>query len=212
MNQLSLTLPGTVQSVVQSQRNGPLIAAAATLWINDDDCVLDVTYGRGLFWSDYQPVHLTTHDLAIDAVDFRRLPYDDEVFDVVVFDPPYIVQGGRDTSKTAGFLDRYGLVDSPRTHVEQDALVFDGMKEAVRVVRVGGRLFVKCMDYINDGRYIQGRHKIVDWAHGMHMEQVDEFVHYSGTGPGSWPQQTHSRRAHSFLCIFRKLSSREKYE
>lgn len=204
MNQTSLHLPDTVQSVVYSQRNGPLIAAAAVLWIADDDLVLDVTYGRGLFWADYRPSNLVAHDLVTDGVDCRHLPEDDATFDVVVFDPPYIVQGGRDTSKTAGFLDRYGLVDSPKTLLAMQALIRDGMTEARRVLKPEGRMFVKCMDYINGGKFIQGRHFVVSTALDLDLEQVDEFVHYSGAGPGAWDVQLHSRHVHSFLCVFEK--------
>ena len=36
-SQTSLVFPETVQSVIQSPSNGPLIAAAATLWIDNID-------------------------------------------------------------------------------------------------------------------------------------------------------------------------------
>lgn len=202
---LPIDLTGTVQSVVQTQRNGPLIAAAAQLWIKPDDVVLDVTYGRGLFWTDYRPPILVAHDLAVDGVDFRHLPDLDGSVDVVVFDPPYIAQGGRATSMIPDFLDRYGLVDVPKTTREVDLLIWGGMSEARRVLRPGGRLLVKCMDYISGGRYVQGRHVVVGYAADLELVQVDEFVHYSGTGPQPpRTRQLHSRRAHSFLCVFQK--------
>lgn len=181
--------------------------------------MLDVTYGRGAFWTVQRPRHLTTHDIAIDGVDFRQLPEGDASVDVVVFDPPYIPQGGRETSTLSrietgdhqnlrtsdGFLERYGLVDGPRSVAELEQLVADGMTEATRVLRPRGRLLVKCMDYVNGSRYIQGRHHVVGTATGLGLRQVDEFVHYSGVGPQPERDvQYHSRRAHSFLCVFRK--------
>lgn len=211
MSQTALSLPSTVQSVVQSQRNGPLIAAAAQLWIRDSDRVVDITYGRGKFWTDYRPTDLTIHDIALDGVDFRKLPYEAGAFDVVVFDPPYIAQGGRDTSTLPDFMDRYGLADAPKTVQELDLLVWGGMMEARRVLSPGGRLLVKCMDYVNGGAYVQGRHTVVGYAAGLDLVQVDEFVHYSGTGPQpDRPRQLHSRRAHSFLCVFRKPAIRSR--
>lgn len=192
-----------VQSVVQARRNGALLAEAAKLWIAHDDSVLDVTYGRGMFWTDYRPAQLVTHDLALDGVDFRLLPEADASVDVVVFDPPYIPQGGRKTSTVPDFLDRYGLVDVPGTVGELNRLIADGIGEAARVLRPGGRLLVKCMDYVSSGKYHAGRHSVVTAALDAGLTQVDEFVHYSGLGPQpAHRRQLHSRRAHSFLCVF----------
>lgn len=207
--QLAMAMPETVQSVVASRENGPLIATAAQLWIGPDDLVVDVTYGRGNFWTKIRPARLVAHDLAVDGVDFRHLPEPDQSVDVVVFDPPYIAQGGRDTSTTPDFLERYGLVNVPKTVPELNQLIADGITEAYRVLRPKGRLMVKCMDYVNGGRFILGRHHVVTTALSLGMEQVDEFVHYSGLGPQP-PRETqeHSRRAHTFLCVFRARRGR----
>lgn len=205
MGQQAFAMPETVQSVVKSRTNGPLIAAAAQLWIEDGDRVLDVTYGLGKFWSEYRPEDLTTHDLALDGVDFRALPEADQSIDVVVFDPPYIPQGGRETSGEQDFIRRYGLFDGPRNTIDLQALIADGITECFRVLRPGGRLLVKCMDYVNGRRFIQGRHHVVTTAMDLGLQQVDEFVHYSGSGPGNDDlAQVHSRRVHSFLCVFRR--------
>ena len=202
---LALDWTGTVQSVVRSQRNGPLIRAAAVLWIAAGDVVVDVTYGRGGFWTDYRPATLIAHDIATDGVDFRRLPEHDGTVDVVVFDPPYIAQGGRDTSTVPDFLDRYGLTCAPTTTAGIFELVAAGMAEAARVLAPGGRLLVKCMDYVNGGELVLGHHHVVTTALALGLSQVDELVHVSGTGPQpEGRSQQHSRRAHTFLCVFRR--------
>lgn len=208
--QMSMPMPETVESVIRSQNNGPLIAAAAQLWIRDDDSVLDVTYGRGLFWTKYRPARLTAHDIIVDGVDFRHLPEEDGSVDVVVFDPPYISTGGVQTSTLPEFLDRYGLAHSPKGAKELFELIADGITEGHRVLRPKGRMLVKCMDYVESGRLVLGRHHVVTTALALGMEQVDEFIHYSGTGPGAWDRQVHSRRAHTFLCVFQKKGSKTK--
>lgn len=216
--QLALQLPTTVQSVVTSRLNAELIATVAQLWIDDDDLVVDCTYGRGRFWDRYRPHRLVAHDLALDGVDFRRLPEADSSVDVVVLDPPYIVQGGRETSTIRavsgtranvttdgdGFLERYGLVDGPRTVAELEQLFTDGIAECTRVLAPRGRLLVKCMDFVSSGRFVTMRRHVCDTAEAAGLEQVDEFVHASGLGPQPVrpDRQQHSRRAHSFLCVF----------
>lgn len=208
MTQQAMDVSVAVESVVRARENGPLIAAAAQLWIDPHELVVDVTYGKGNFWTRFRPDHLVAHDLDPtkgDGVDFRHLPEKDESVDVVVFDPPYIAQGGRETSTIPNMLDRYGLVDVPKTTRELEELIAAGMKEATRVLRPKGRLLVKCMDYVNGGRLVLGRHFVVATALELGLEQVDEFVHHSGCGPQPpRPRQFHSRRAHSFLCVFRK--------
>lgn len=205
--QQSMDMPATVQSVVRCQENGPLLAAAAQLWIGELDSVLDVTYGRGRFWTKVRPLGLVAHDIHLDNVDFRHLPEGDATVDVVVFDPPYIAQGGRDTSTVPDFLDAYGLDDVPSTVRELETLIAQGMAEALRVLKPRGRLMVKCMDYVNGGRLVLGHHFVVTTALALGMDQVDEFIHSSGTGPQPpRERQMHSRRAHSFLCVFQAPS------
>lgn len=208
MSQQSLAIPSAVESVVKNKYNGPLLAAVAQLWIHDADLVVDVTYGKGNFWTKYRPANLVAHDLDPekgDGVDFRHLPELDNTVDVVVFDPPYIAQGGRDTSTVPDMLDRYGLHDVPKTSDDVHALITAGMTEAHRVLRPKGRLLVKCMNYINGGKYIASHHHVVSVAIELGMVQVDEFIHHSGLGPQPIREnQYHARNAHSFLCVFQK--------
>jgi len=200
--------PSIVESVVRSPYNGPLIAAAAQLWIRPGDQVLDVTYGKGLFWTHTRPEGL---EIPPPGTDFRALPYPAASWDVVVFDPPYIAQGGRETSGLPDFLERYGLKDCPATIAELEALIIAGVTECARVLAPRGRLFVKCMDYISGGRFRRGPKLVTEAAETTGLEEVDEFIHHSGVGAqpattrsGTPRGQVHSRRAHSFLCVYQR--------
>lgn len=210
----SWSVDGTrVNSVILESRNGPLIAEAARLWIQPGDLVLDVTFGRGNFWTHYEPQFFLTHDLFKgDGVDFRALPEDDQSIDVLVLDPPYVSTGGRKTSTIPEFNDAYGLTAAPRTPHEATLLLLEGVFEAHRVLKAGGRLIVKCQDYISGGKFYKSHAYTVRAAEEYTgFTQVDEFIHASGPGPqpklnldGSTRRQVHSRRVHSFLLVFEK--------
>lgn len=203
-----------ILSVYQRRSNAALIAeAVAPLWIRAGDVVLDVTYGRGLWWKDLRPERFIRHDLRLDEVDFRQLPELDASVDVVAFDPPYVSVGGRGTTdpSVVAMADRFGMHLTPRRPEELAEMIAQGVKECARVLRPGGRLLAKCQDYIDSGRYFQGRHRLVDAAHAAGLEQVDEFVHVGNRGPqpsrnrdGTLRRQLHSRRSHSILCVFVK--------
>ncbi len=208
-----------IQSVVTSRRNADLIAAVAEVWIDSDDVVLDMTYGKGNFWTVYRPDNLIVHDLALDGVDFAALPELDESVDVVVFDPPYIAPGAkdgkRDTTGVPEFFARYGLANAPRNATELEAMFRSGIIEGFRVLRPRGRLLVKCMDFVhNSGRggngMVPSHYNVIRDALAVGFQFADEFVHHSGLGPqpterlGTRRLQHHSRRSHSFLTVFGK--------
>jgi hypothetical protein len=95
--------------------NGKLIATVARLGYlgTPTDTVFDVTYGRGSFWTVRRPPNLVTNDLFTPGVDmradFRQLPLPHGSVRVLVFDPPYISTGNRETSSVDDFYDRFGL-------------------------------------------------------------------------------------------------------
>lgn len=199
-----------VESVVKGN-NANLIIQAAKLWIKPGDNVLDVTFGGGKWWTRWCPQGLHAHDLALDGVDFRVLPEADGSIDVVVFDPPYTAKGGRKTSGISGFDDRYGLRDAGKSPLDVQMDIGGGISEAYRVLKPKGILLLKVADYISSGKFVQGHAHAVDAAIDVGFEQVDELIHWGRTGPqpkknrdGSPRRQVHSRRAHSFLCVFRK--------
>ncbi len=212
MSQETWGFPATVESVVKVRENGPLIATAAVLHIPDGAIVVDMTYGRGMFWTKYRPEHLIEHDLYRgDGVDFRDLPEADGSVDVAVFDPPYLPNESAEKTTVPDFRDRYGIVltseqRGPRKVQDVADLYTAGIGEAHRVLKPRGRLLVKTMDFVNGGKYHAMRQHVVATATELGMAQVDEFVHHSGLGVSNLAGTTQrtSRRTHSFLCVFKK--------
>lgn len=195
-----------ILGATQWSTNGAMIADVHRLgYITDLDRVLDPTYGRGRWWTEYLPQHLTAHDLKTDGVDFRRLPEAAGSFDVVAFDPPYIAPGGRTTSTTPDFNDRYGLVDVPKTPDSVTALILAGVVEFHRVLRPDGLLLLKCMNYVSGGRYRPAAYDVLRGAEQIGFRLVDELVHLRHPGPQpSRDRQHHARRNYSLLFVLRR--------
>ena len=178
--------------------------------------VMDVTYGRGLWWTwidrSTHGLQFTAHDIRHDDVDFRKLPEGNETMDVIAFDPDYIAPGGRATSTVAEFNDRYGLKDTYETPASLQNTINEGIVECARVLRPQGILLVKCATYISSGKPWLGEYHTIGAGLNAGLAVDDIFVHVSGTGPQPKreTQQQHARSNSSRLIVFRKPGRRKK--
>lgn len=154
--------------------NGELIADVAQLYLKKDMVSIDLTYGRGLWWTDWRPDVMITNP---DRFDFRKVPYDNDTFQLVAFDPPYVAMGGRGTSGLPDFMDRYGLEDAPKTPEALHAYNMDGLDEVHRILAPKGVTLVKCMDYISSGKLFDASYRTWMHAMGLGFELVDRFLH-----------------------------------
>lgn len=203
---------GPVSSVVRGS-NGVLIATAARLGYlgGPNSTVLDVTYGRGLWWTMYRPPNLARHDrFTLDGVDFRQLPEADNSVEIVCFDPPYISTGSRETSSVDDLYDRFGLGEAKGWRAIRQQMD-DGLTECARVLAPGGFLLVKCMDYVESGRKVWNGFWVYWRCEAMELRLVDRFIHLTGGGPqvtsnldGSPREQQHAREVSSLLLVFTK--------
>lgn len=191
-------------------RNDAMIASVARLYIPDGATVLDATWGRGNFWNrtDTSRFRLIGSDLASPhapiRADFRALPFRGDCADVVVLDPPYIArpEGGR-------FVDeRYRNSETTKglTYAGILSLYQAGIAEAARILRRGGTCWVKCQDNIENRCQ---RWAVLDMpaaATAAGLTSHDLFVLVNPTPPGGMhaERQSHARRNHSYLWIFRK--------
>lgn len=198
----------TVLAADRWRTNGHLIEACAQLgYLSPDDVVLDATYGRGSWWAQWQPAQLTTHDLALDGVDFRSLPEPDDTFDAAAFDPPYVSVGGRATTTIPAFHDRYGMAGTPKSPLALQQLINDGLTELARVVRPRGVVLAKCQDYVSSGQLWVGTHHTLTHAMGLGFSVVDRLEML--TDPRPQPphrRQVHARRNYSTLFVLRAPS------
>jgi len=187
--------------------NSELIADCARLgYLDKDWLTLDPTYGKGNWWNDFRPHRLVAHDIAMDGVDFRKLPYPDNHFDAVAYDPPYVSVGGRTTTGIKEFYDAYGLEEAPLTPSGLQMYINMGLSEAYRVVKPKGIVLVKCQDYISSGKLWTGVYHTQEWARVLGFKTEDIFLFLakkSRAQPGG-RRQVHARRNVSTLFVLRK--------
>jgi tRNA G10 N-methylase Trm11 len=200
-----------------------MIVLAANRWVGNaeliEDCArlgylhkewltLDPTYGRGVWWKNWRPDNLVTHDLhTLDDVDFRDLPEPDSHFDAVAYDPPYVCVGGRTTTGIPDMHDRFGLTAAPRTPADLQELINAGLDEMYRVLKPKGFLLTKCQDYISSGKLWIGTHHTLTHALGLGFTLFDRLEHIGNPRPQPpRPRQVHARRNLSTLFVFRKPS------
>lgn len=192
----------TIRAFHAWKNNADLINDVHRLeYIKDTDSVVDITYGSGKWWTIYKPSQLVKHDLyKLDGVDFRDLPHDDNSFDVVAFDPPYVATGGRATTTIPEMYYAYGMTEAAATPVGVQADINRGLEEANRV---GRRIvLVKCQNYISSGKLFPGA--FLTWQHAsdLKMELIDCFTMV--TSPRPQPKgrkQVHARNNGSVLYV-----------
>jgi hypothetical protein len=180
--------------------NADLIVAARGLgYLRDDADLLDPTYGRGTFWKLWTPSHLVKHDLKLDGVDFRNLPYADGTFHQVVFDPPYKLNG----TPTENVDERYG-VNVVGTRAGRMQLCLDGIEECARVTALGGWLLVKCQDQVNGGQVRWQTRTFSDHAESFGFRLVDMLLKLGGRPQPDGRRQVHARRNYSTMLVLKR--------
>ena len=112
--------------------------------------ILDPCCGSRMFWFDKNNPDVefcdirTLEDVLCDGrklsvapdriADFTKLPYDDETFWHVVFDPPHIMSLG----ENSWMAKKYGVLSK-----DWEEIIHDGFSECMRVLKPNGTLIFK---------------------------------------------------------------------
>jgi hypothetical protein len=172
--------------------------------------ILDATVNGGRFWRGSKRKFIgldndATHKPTVVA-DNSRMPFKDEFFDVVVYDPPHIPNQGKDKEKD--FTIRFGLGSkSPKEMGYTFSHTFPPFTtEAYRVLKGEGILLCKITDYIHHHRYQWAHVDLVHAARKSGFQPCDCIVKVR-KGPitdPKWKVAHHTRRQHCYWLIFRK--------
>ena len=104
--------------------------------------ILDATSSRRIMWENKHDLDTVYMDIRPEVVpdvigDVRSVPFDDNIFDLVVFDPPHKSLGVNST-----MADRYGIF----TDGEIRAAIAGGFAEIGRILRENGLCLFKWSD------------------------------------------------------------------
>jgi len=178
--------------------NSDLLKVVLSMYANKGDVIYDVTYGKGVFWkqSDMSIYDFHPTDL-MNGVDFKDLPYNDSLGDILVLDPPYM-HGGATVKKSIN--DCYQNKNT--SHESVIRLYGYGILEAARVLKKGGQIWVKSQDEIESGKQRMSHCEIINLLEMFGFKIQDMFILMNAGTPTMREQyQKTARKNHSYLII-----------
>jgi methylase of polypeptide subunit release factors len=187
--------------------NSDLIAEVARLYLEEHHLVADVTWGSGVFWKKLPWANVTATDLYTlrgnQCQDFRATLHHDHHFDRVVFDPPYSHTGKNNSQVMIRAQYRLDSIASFNNRQILN-LYRGGMEEAMRIVKPGGRIWVKTKPEVESGRQRWNHHELWQLGTAMGLYLRDEFVlvPHGRMVHARWRTQRHARKNLSFLLVF----------
>ncbi len=193
--------------------NAEVFPSVLSLYVPPGSKIADITYGKGVFWKNVklEQYELMKSDVK-QGIDCRALPYKDQTFDCVVFDPPYMhTPGGTAHEGHQNYESYYknngtGNGTDKKYHEAVLALYFLGSKEAWRVLKSGGILIVKCQDEVCACKQRLTHVEIINYLTETMFLVEDLFVLMRTNKPGVSRvlRQRHARKNHSYFLVFRK--------
>jgi hypothetical protein len=187
--------------------NADLFPDVLSIYVPEGSRVIDMTYANGVFWKkvDITKYDLVTNDLfnpkAANHEDFRRLSFPDKSFDAVVLDPPYFPTHNKGKIMADSYHNMTTNSRNPKQIME---LYFAGYAEALRILKDGGVLIVKCQDQVDSGKQFWFHTKLMVHP-GFEAEDIFVLVVRSALMDPRWKRQLHARKNHSYFLVLRKL-------
>jgi hypothetical protein len=229
----------TTQLTVSARvgENAELFAQILALHVPTGSLIADVTYGLGAFWKKVPAdrYRVLASDIALkpglrappgftltDEVDCRALPHAAASLDALVLDPPYMegmyrreVDHMAGSGTHAAFRRAYSASAAthetgPRWHDAVVDLYARAGREAVRVLRPGGVLIVKCQDEVSANTQRLTHVELITGYESLGFYAKDLFVLVRANSPAvsRLKAQVHARKNHSYFLVFEKRKAR----
>lgn len=182
--------------------------------------ILDCTYNEGRIWKKATIKPTKTMDIdstfKVDVVgDFTRMPFPNESFDVIVFDPPHLTKAASSKKSSKMWERRFGLTAHGKGREGDDIcdLFEPFLKEAQRVCTENGVVIAKICDMVHNHKYRWQHIEFILEAQRLGWTACDMIVKVMANGgPDSskWKTVKHVRRAHSFWIVLRNSDRCER--
>lgn len=181
--------------------NADLFPVALRHYVKLGSKIADVTYGKGVFWRNIIETDYDLHRSDLQTgIDFRSLPYADDSFDAVVFDPPYLNGGSNAKPSLNDCYHNAGAMG----HENVLALYLAGILEARRVLLRRGVLFIKCQPAVANHKQNLTHVQLMSLLPMIGFIIEDEFILKQTVVPlMRHPTQLHARKNHSYLLVAR---------
>jgi len=198
--------------------NDEIFPYVLSLYVPPGSKIADVTYGKGVFWRRIpdEIYDVSATDIS-SGVDCRKLPYRDNEFDCVVFDPPYMhTPGGTAHVNHQNYETYYqnNKSSSPKKYHEAVLdLYFSAAKEAWRIMKEGAIYIVKCQDEVCANRQRLTHVEIINElaTHGFVAEDLFVVTRNGKPGVSRILKQAHARKNHSYFLVFVKPAGNRRW-
>lgn len=207
-----------IKSINYSQEE--IIRDILKLHCNNGNIECDPTYSKGVFYKNItKPQYKSDLNPKFDDIlkaDAANLPYQNEVFNTMMIDLPFVISGRTFNNSKDGckISKRFACYYSWEELKQSYSSV---LKEAFRVLKDNGILIFKLQNTISSGKQYMTHLFTMKEAikHGFYIK--DEFIllakNRMNSMGGRWKKQQHSRKYHSiFLVLQKKNKSIINYE
>ena len=198
-----------------TSNNTEVFALILDLYIPSGSKIADVTYGRGAFWKNVNRNNYNIYPSDIKTgIDCRNLPYENETYDCVVLDPPYMHTPGGTAHVNHQNFENYYRNNSLKNNEKKyhDAvldLYFRAAKEACRVLKKKGVFIIKCQDEVCANKQRLTHVELINELakYGYICEDLFVIIRNNKPGVSRILKQRHARKNHSYFLIFRKIEN-----